>query len=116
MAGPADQGLSLIMFDSEEAARSFTDFLKTAPPEAGVTARSRGHLGRRSRGAPIAQIDCKALSKRIGQADVAFTMKQYVQTDLKADRQVANTLAELIVCGALVSTEVTDEMNHGRKR
>jgi integrase len=55
-----------------------------------------------------AKIDWKALSKRIGHADVAFTMKQYVQTDLEADRQVANTLAELIVGGLLV-TEVTDD-------
>jgi hypothetical protein len=54
-------------------------------------------------------IDWKALSKRIGHADVAFTMKQYVQTDLEADRQVANTLAELIIGGALVSTEITNE-------
>jgi hypothetical protein len=38
---------------------------------------------------------------------VAFTMKQYVQTDLEADRQVANTLAELVIGGALNSTEVT---------
>ena len=30
-----------------------------------------------------AKIDWKALSKRIGHADVAFTMKQYVQTDSK---------------------------------
>jgi hypothetical protein len=28
-------------------------------------------------------------------------MKQYVQTDLEADRQVANTLAELIIDGSL---------------
>ena len=42
-----------------------------------------------------AKIDWTALSQRIGHADVAFTMKQYVQTDLEADRQVANTLAEL---------------------
>jgi hypothetical protein len=40
-------------------------------------------------------------------ADVAFTMKQYVQTDLDSDREVANTLAELIVGGLLV-TEVKD--------
>ena len=33
-------------------------------------------------------------------------MKQYVQTDLEADRQVANTLAELIIGGSLVSMEV----------
>jgi hypothetical protein len=39
-----------------------------------------------------------------GRSDVAFTMKQYVQTDSEADRQVANTLAELIVGGALSHT------------
>ena len=37
---------------------------------------------------------------------VAFTMKQYVQADLEADRQVANTLAELIIGGALASLQV----------
>jgi integrase len=52
-----------------------------------------------------AKIDWKAWSKRIGHADVAFTMKQYVQTDLDADREVANTLADLIIGGLLV-TEV----------
>jgi hypothetical protein len=56
-----------------------------------------------------AKIDWKALSKRIGHADVAFTMKQYVQTDLEADRLVANTLAELIIGGSLASMEITDE-------
>ena len=55
------------------------------------------------------KIDRKALSKRIGHADVAFTMKQYVQTDLEADRQVANMLAELIIGGALASTVISDE-------
>ena len=54
-----------------------------------------------------AKIDWKALSHRIGHADVAFTMKQYVQTDLEADRQVANTLAALIIGGSLVTTEVS---------
>jgi hypothetical protein len=54
-----------------------------------------------------AKIDWKALSKRIGHADVAFTMRQYVQTDLEADRQVANTLAELIIGGSLTSFEIT---------
>jgi len=34
-------------------------------------------------------------------------MKQYVQTDLEADRQVANTLAELTIGGLLTSFEVT---------
>jgi len=53
-----------------------------------------------------AKIDWKTLSKRIGHSDVAFTMKQYVQTDLAADRQVANTLAELIIGGALVSIDI----------
>jgi len=56
-----------------------------------------------------AKIDWKVLSQRIGHADVAFTMKQYVQTDLEADRQVANTLAELIIGGALASTVISDE-------
>jgi integrase len=56
-----------------------------------------------------AKIDWKALSHRIGHADVAFTMKQYVQTDLEADRQVANTLATLILGGALTSAEITKD-------
>ena len=68
-----------------------------------------------------AKIDWKALSKRIGHADVAFTMKKYVQTDLEADRRVANTLAELIIGGSLASFEITadaasktaDESNRG---
>ena len=58
-----------------------------------------------------AKIDWKALSKRIGHADVAFTMKQYVQTDLEADRQVANTLAELIIGGSLASTAAASLAN-----
>ena len=53
-----------------------------------------------------AKIDWKALSKRIGHADVAFTMKQYVQTDLEAGRQVANTLADPIIGGSLTSFEI----------
>ena len=55
-----------------------------------------------------AKIGWKALSKRIGHADVAFTMKQYVQTDLETDREVANTLADLIIGGLLV-TEIDDQ-------
>ena len=47
--------------------------------------------------------------KRIGHADVAFTMKQYVQTDLEADREVANTLADLIVGGLLVTDAVNGQ-------
>lgn len=38
-----------------------------------------------------------------GHADVAFTLKQYVQTDLEADREVANTLAGMITSGLLVT-------------
>jgi integrase len=58
-----------------------------------------------------AKIDWKALSHRIGHSDVAFTMKQYVQTDLEADRRVANTLAELIIGGSLASTAVASLAN-----
>ncbi len=47
-----------------------------------------------------------ALSKRIGHADVAFTMKQYVQTGLEADRQVAATLAGLTIGGSLATSAV----------
>ena len=36
-------------------------------------------------------------------------MKHYVQTDLEADRQVAHTLAELIIGGALASTVISDQ-------
>jgi hypothetical protein len=31
--------------------------------------------------------------------DVAFRIKQYAQTDFEADRQVAMTLAELLIAG-----------------
>jgi hypothetical protein len=47
----------------------------------------------------------KGLSRCIGHADLAFTVQQYVQTDLQTDRQVANTLAALIIGGALASLE-----------
>jgi hypothetical protein len=36
-------------------------------------------------------------------------MKQDVQTDPEADRQVANTLAELIIGGSLISIEIAEE-------
>jgi hypothetical protein len=45
-------------------------------------------------------------SQRIRHSDVAFTMKQYVQVGLEADRQVATTLAELIIGGSLASMEI----------
>ena len=58
-----------------------------------------------------AKIDWKALSERIGHADVAFTMKQYVQTDLEVHRRVATTLAELILGGVLLSGVTAAEAN-----
>jgi hypothetical protein len=42
-------------------------------------------------------------------------MKQYVQAALEADRQVATTLAELIIGGWLASTEITHEVSGGNK-
>jgi hypothetical protein len=56
-----------------------------------------------------AKIDWKALSKRICHADVSFTMKQCVQTDLDADREVANTLTGLIPGGMRVTDDVIDQ-------
>ncbi len=35
-------------------------------------------------------------------------MKQYVQTDLEADREVANTLADLIIGGLLVTEDTIE--------
>jgi hypothetical protein len=40
-------------------------------------------------------------------------MKQYVQTDLEADRQVANVLAELIIGGSLKSIDITERDRSG---
>jgi hypothetical protein len=37
IARSADQGLAVIVFDSQEAAQGFADFLKTAPDGGGVT-------------------------------------------------------------------------------
>ena len=36
-------------------------------------------------------------------------MKQYVQADPEADRQVVNSLAELIIGGSLVSVPIGDQ-------
>jgi hypothetical protein len=59
----------------------------------------------------------KALSKRIGHADVAFTVKQYIQTGLEADRQVANTLAELgVSCVAFTSSVMLDTCGTQRRK
>jgi len=52
-----------------------------------------------------AKMDWKTLSERIGRSDVAFTMRQYVQTDLEVHRQVATALAELILGGAMVAPD-----------
>jgi hypothetical protein len=41
-----------------------------------------------------------------GIADVVFTMKQYVWTDLGAGRQVATTLAGPVIGGSLASAEI----------
>lgn len=42
-------------------------------------------------------------------AGVAFTLNQYVQTDLQAGRKAANTLTALIIGGSIASTQITDE-------
>ena len=56
-----------------------------------------------------AKIDWKTLSQYLGHAELAFTLKQYVQTDLQAGRKVANTLTALIIGGSIASTQITDE-------
>ena len=46
-----------------------------------------------------------------------FTMKQYVQADLEADREVANTLADLITSGLLMTEiDAQGEEHGGRQR
>jgi len=61
--------------------------IRDAHPPYVALERSQGLVG---------QIDWKTLSERIGHSDVAFTMRQYAQTDLEVHRQVATALAELI--------------------
>jgi hypothetical protein len=41
-------------------------------------------------------------------------MKQYVQTDLVADREVANTLADLILGGMLVTGDIDGQASDGQ--
>ena len=60
-----------------------------------------------------AKIDWKTLSERIGHSDVAFTMRQYVQTDLEVHRQVATTLAELIVGGVVPGAQSPASRGNG---
>ncbi len=46
---------------------------------------------------------------------MAFTMRQYVQSDLETDRQIAAALAELIIGGVLASVPLDrQEANDGR--
>ena len=104
---PADRSADLTPHDLRRAPDTITRRFKRLAAAAGLpeidlhdVRHSYATAGR------DAKIDWKALSHRIGHSDVAFTMKQYVQTDLEADRQVANTLAELIIGGALASLEV----------
>jgi hypothetical protein len=56
-----------------------------------------------------AKIDWKALSQRVGHADVAFAMKRYAQADFEGDRQLAITLAELIIGDSLSLVAIEDE-------
>jgi integrase len=107
-----------LLGEREAAAPRYDHATVQAARGGGQTARDRPADVRHSYATAghNAKIDWKALSQRIGHADVAFTMKQYVQTDLEADRQVANTLAELIVGGALLSTGITDRTARGGGR
>ena len=81
--------------------------------EPGDGARQRRRRRRLTAGRK-ARVDWKALSKRVGHSDVAFTMRQYVETDLDADREVANTLAELIIGGSLASFMADSEPDDTR--
>ncbi len=45
--------------------------------------------------------DAKTLSQRAGHSSVAFTMTAYMHGDLDADRALAETMARLILPGAL---------------
>lgn len=49
----------------------------------------------------LAKADAKALSQRAGHSSVAFTMTAYMHGDLDADRELADTMARLILPGAL---------------
>lgn len=55
-----------------------------------------------------AGVNWKTLSRRIGHSDVAFTMRQYVHTDLEADHVVARALADLILSDALLHQDDGD--------
>jgi integrase len=57
-----------------------------------------------------AGVNWKTLSRRIGHSDVAFTMRQYVHTDLEADHVVARALADLILSDALLASPVDEDL------
>ena len=57
-----------------------------------------------------AGVNWKTLSRRIGHSDVAFTMRQYVHTDLEADHVVARALADLILSDALLANPVDEDL------
>jgi integrase len=46
-----------------------------------------------------AKVDTKALSRRVGHATVGFTMETYMDGDTEADREVADTMASIILPG-----------------
>jgi hypothetical protein len=56
-----------------------------------------------------AKIDWKALSQRSATRMSGSLLKQYVQADLEGDRQVAITLAELIIGDLLSLVAIEDE-------
>jgi hypothetical protein len=47
----------------------------------------------------LARVDIKALSQRVGHTSVSFTMETYMHGDLEVDREVAQTLASVILAG-----------------
>ena len=66
--------------------------------------RARGLKPERGAGSAVAA-ERSAAVLDLGMAQFG---KQYVQTDLDADREVANTLADLIIGGLLTTGEIAD--------
>jgi site-specific recombinase XerD len=61
-----------------------------------------------------AKVDWRALSKRIGHADVAFTVKSTSIPTSKPTARVANTLADLILGRLLIPDEIIDQGDRAR--
>jgi hypothetical protein len=61
--------------------------------------------------APVGGGDDRIVGCHGGRLDDAFTMRQYVETDLEADREVASILAELIIGGSLASVEIDGDQD-----